>query len=123
MKVQQLEEDLTKATEENKNLQEKFECLLEMGTHKNLEVEEQNKIWAEEQQKLWEVQKLIIKQQRTIEGLEEGICSLFDHNISLESSRGRAEAAYEEAKELLYEQYNIILTNISTSCPSFEKLD
>lgn len=94
-----------------------------MGTHKSLEVEEQNKIWAEEQRKLWEAQKLIIEQQRTIEGLEEGICSLLDHNISLESSRGRAEAAYEEAKELLYEQCDIILTNISTSYPSYEELD
>ncbi|RGB21853.1 hypothetical protein C1646_777121 [Rhizophagus diaphanus] len=91
--------DLTKVTEENKNLQENFEYLLKMRTHKNLEVEEQNKILAEEQQ------------------------NLLNHNINLKSSRSHAEAAYEKAKELLYEQYNIILTNISTSYPSIEKHD
>ena len=43
--------------------------------------------------------------------------------MSLESSRGRAEAAFEEAKEVLFEECNIILTNISTADPSFEAVD
>ncbi|GET64327.1 hypothetical protein GLOIN_2v1774434 [Rhizophagus irregularis DAOM 181602=DAOM 197198] len=109
MKVRQLEggyctqEDLTKAKEEKEDLQEKFENLLEMGTHKSLEIEFQNKIWAGEQRKLWEAQKLII-----------------DH---LQSSRGRAEAAFEEAKQMLFEECNIILSNGSTSNPSYEEVD
>ncbi|GBC39115.1 hypothetical protein GLOIN_2v1774434 [Rhizophagus irregularis DAOM 181602=DAOM 197198] len=123
MKVRQLEEDLTKAKEEKEDLQEKFENLLEMGTHKSLEIEFQNKIWAGEQRKLWEAQKLIIDQQRTIEGLEEGVCQLISHNISLQSSRGRAEAAFEEAKQMLFEECNIILSNGSTSNPSYEEVD
>lgn len=40
--------------------------MLKLGTHKNLDVEFHNKIWAEE---LWEAQKLIIDQQRKIEGV------------------------------------------------------
>ncbi|CAG8621922.1 20875_t:CDS:2, partial [Rhizophagus irregularis] len=43
-----------------------IEILLKLGTHKNLDVEFHNKIWAEE---LWEAQKLIIDQQRKIEGV------------------------------------------------------
>lgn len=43
--------------------------MLELGTHKNLDVEFHNKIWAEEQRRLWEAQKLIIDQQRKIEGV------------------------------------------------------
>ncbi|GET53749.1 hypothetical protein GLOIN_2v1774434 [Rhizophagus irregularis DAOM 181602=DAOM 197198] len=129
MKVRQLEggyctqEDLTKAKEEKEDLQEKFENLLKMGTHKNLETEFQNKIWAGEQRKLWEAQKLIIDQQRTIEGLEEGVCQLISHNIGLQSSRGHAEAAFEEAKQMLFEECNIILSNGSTSNPSYEEVD
>ncbi|GET57236.1 hypothetical protein GLOIN_2v1774434 [Rhizophagus irregularis DAOM 181602=DAOM 197198] len=123
MKVRQLEEDLTKAKEEKEDLQEKFENLLEMGTHKSLETEFQNKIWAGEQRKLWEAQKLIIDQQRTIEGLEEGVCQLISHNISLQSSRDRAEAAFEEAKQMLFEECNIILSNGSTSYPNYEEVD
>ncbi|CAB5190517.1 unnamed protein product [Rhizophagus irregularis] len=123
MKVRQLEEDLTKAKEEKEDLQEKFENLLEMGTHKNLDTEFHNKIWAEEQRKLWEAQKLIIDQRRTIEGLEEGVCQLISHNISLQSSRGRAEAAFEEAKQMLFEECNIILSNGSTSNPNYEEVD
>ncbi|GET57622.1 hypothetical protein GLOIN_2v1774434 [Rhizophagus irregularis DAOM 181602=DAOM 197198] len=123
MKVRQLEEDLTKVKEEKEDFQEKFENLLEMGTHKNLETEFQNKIWAGEQRKLWEAQKLIIDQQRTIEGLEEGVCQLISHNIGLQSSRGRAEAAFEEAKQMLFEECNIILSNGSTSNPSYEEVD
>ncbi|GBC11806.2 hypothetical protein GLOIN_2v1780065 [Rhizophagus irregularis DAOM 181602=DAOM 197198] len=123
MKVRQLEEDLTKAKEEKEELEEKFENLLEMGTHKSLETEFHNKIWAGEQRKLWEAQKLIIDQQRTIEGLEEGVCQLISHNISLQSSRGRAEAAFEEAKQMLFEECNIILSNGSTSNPSYEEVD
>ncbi|GET52791.1 hypothetical protein GLOIN_2v1774434 [Rhizophagus irregularis DAOM 181602=DAOM 197198] len=103
MKVRQLEEDLTKAKEEKEDLQEKFENLLEMGTHKNLDTEFHNKIWAGEQRKLWEAQKLII-----------------DH---LQSSRGRAEAAFEEAKQMLFEECNIILSNGSTSNPNYEEVD
>ncbi|CAB4445209.1 unnamed protein product [Rhizophagus irregularis] len=120
MKVRQLEEDLTKVTKEKEDLEEKFENLLEMGTHKNLETEFQNNIWAGEQRKLWEAQKLIIDQQRTIEGLEEGVCQLISHNIRLESNKGRAEAALEEAKQMLFEECNIILTNVPTSGPSVE---
>ncbi|EXX61775.1 hypothetical protein GLOIN_2v1780065 [Rhizophagus irregularis DAOM 181602=DAOM 197198] len=123
MKVRQLEEDLTKAKEEKEDLQEKFESLLEMGTHKNLDTEFHNKLWAEEQRKLWEAQKLIIDQQRTIEGLEEGVCQLISHNISLQSSRSRAEAAFEETKQMLFEECNIILSNGSTSNPSYEEVD
>ncbi|EXX73720.1 hypothetical protein GLOIN_2v1780065 [Rhizophagus irregularis DAOM 181602=DAOM 197198] len=94
-----------------------------MGTHKNLDTEFHNKIWAEEQRKLWEAQKLIIDQQRTIKGLEEGVCQLISHNISLQSSRGRAEAAFEEAKQMLFEECNIILSNSSTSNPNYEEVD
>uniref|UniRef100_U9UG99 Uncharacterized protein n=1 Tax=Rhizophagus irregularis (strain DAOM 181602 / DAOM 197198 / MUCL 43194) TaxID=747089 RepID=U9UG99_RHIID len=82
MKVRQLEEDLTKAKEEKEDLQEKFESLLEMGTHKNL--------------------------QRTIEGLEEEICSLLEYNMNLKSSKGHAKAVYKEAKEVLGFLNNVI---------------
>ncbi|CAB4485770.1 unnamed protein product [Rhizophagus irregularis] len=85
---------------QSKSLQEKFKSLLEMGTHKNLDTEFHNKIWAEEQRKLWEAQKLII-----------------DH------SKGRAEAAFEEAKQVLFEECNIILSNVSTFDPSVEEVD
>ncbi|PKC57189.1 hypothetical protein RhiirA1_472882 [Rhizophagus irregularis] len=88
---------------QSKSLQEKFKSLLEMGTHKNLDTEFHNKIWAEEQRKLWEAQKLIIDQ--------------------LESSKGRAEAAFEEAKQMLFEECNIILSNVSTFDPSVEEVD
>ncbi|GET51507.1 hypothetical protein GLOIN_2v1774434 [Rhizophagus irregularis DAOM 181602=DAOM 197198] len=94
MKVRQLEEDLAKAKEEKEELEEKFENLLEMGPIR-----------------------------RTIEGLEEGVCQLISHNISLQSSRGRAEAAFEEAKQMLFEECNIILSNGSTSNPSYEEVD
>ncbi|CAG8776181.1 1001_t:CDS:1, partial [Rhizophagus irregularis] len=40
--------NLMKAKKENEDLQEKFEGFLEMGTHKNLDTEFHNKIWAEE---------------------------------------------------------------------------
>ena len=43
-------------TKEKEDLEEKFENLLEMGTHKSLETEFQNNIWAGEQRKLWEAQ-------------------------------------------------------------------
>ncbi|CAB4492808.1 unnamed protein product [Rhizophagus irregularis] len=89
-----------------------------MGTHKNLDTEFHNKIWAEEQRKLWEAQKLIIDQRRTIEGLEEG-----HFDLCLQSSRGRAEAAFEEAKQMLFEECNIILSNGSTSNPNYEEVD
>ncbi|CAG8661818.1 hypothetical protein GLOIN_2v1773341 [Rhizophagus irregularis DAOM 181602=DAOM 197198] len=88
---------------QSKSLQEKFKSLLEMGTHKNLDTEFHNKIWAEEQRKLWEAQKLIIDQ--------------------LESSKGRAEAAFEEVKQVLFEECNIILSNVSTFDPSVEEVD
>ncbi|CAB5194305.1 unnamed protein product [Rhizophagus irregularis] len=123
MKVHQLEEDLTKAKKENEDLQEKFEGLLEMGTYKNLDTKFHNKIWAEEQRKLWEAQKLIIDQRRMIEGLEEGVCQLIAHTVKLESSKGRAEAAFEEAKQVLFEECNIILSNVSTFDPSVEEVN
>ena len=94
-----------------------------MGTHKSLEMEFQNKIWAGEQRKLWEAQKKIIDQQRTIEGLEEGVCQLISHNISLQKDKGRAETAYEEVKQMLFEECNIILSDGSTSNPSYEEVD
>ncbi|CAB4426484.1 unnamed protein product [Rhizophagus irregularis] len=37
-----------------------------------------------------------------------------------ESNKGHAEAALEEAKQMLFEEYNIILTNVPTSGPSVE---
>jgi hypothetical protein len=119
-------------TKEKEDLEEKFENLLEMGTHKSLDIEFQNNIWAGEQRKLWEAQKLIIDQRRTIEGLEEGVCQLISHNIRLESSKGRAEVAFEDARQMLFEECNIILTNgspsdpsveVSTSEPNFEEVD
>ncbi|CAG8776182.1 1002_t:CDS:1, partial [Rhizophagus irregularis] len=41
--------------------------------------------------------------------------------MRLESSKGHAEAAFEEAKQALFEECNIILSNISTFDPSIEE--
>ncbi|PKK42620.1 hypothetical protein RhiirC2_804452 [Rhizophagus irregularis] len=103
-----------KAKKKKEGLQEKFENLLEMETHKNLDTEFHNKIWAVKQRKLWEAQKLIINQRRMIEGLKEGVYQLIAHNMRLESSKGHAEAVFEKAKQVLFEECNIILSNVFT---------
>ncbi|PKK56705.1 hypothetical protein RhiirC2_799468 [Rhizophagus irregularis] len=62
-------------------------------------------------------------QEKFEEGLEEGVCQLIAHTVRLESSKGRAEAAFEEAKQVLCEECNIILSNVSTLDPSVEEVD
>ncbi|CAB4404529.1 unnamed protein product [Rhizophagus irregularis] len=59
--------------------------------------------------------------------LEKGVCQLLSHNMNLESSKGSAKAVFEEARQVLFEECNIILTNVSTNIstfdPSFEEVD
>ncbi|GET61831.1 hypothetical protein GLOIN_2v1773341 [Rhizophagus irregularis DAOM 181602=DAOM 197198] len=56
----------------------------------------------------------------------EGFLEMGTHknlDTELESSKGHAEAAFEEAKQALFEECNIILSNISTFDPSIEEVD
>ncbi|PKY58876.1 hypothetical protein RhiirA4_481157 [Rhizophagus irregularis] len=63
----------------------------------------------------------------TYKSLEKGVCQLLSHNMNLESSKGSAKAVFEEARQVLFEECNIILTNVSTNIstfdPSFEEVD
>lgn len=79
-------EDLMKVKKENKDLWEEIVNLNEFGILKQASSSSTLWFWAVEQRKLWNAQALIIRQTETIDGLEEGVCSLLEHNMCLERS-------------------------------------
>lgn len=75
-----------KVKKENKDLWEEIANLNEFGILKQASSSSTLWLWAVEQRKLWNAQALIIRQTEKIDGLEEGVYSLLEHNMCLERS-------------------------------------
>ena len=78
---------------------------------KEAEVRENNKIWATNERKLWETQAKTIEQSQEIERLNEGMCSLMEHNLHLERTK-------DNIYQIVYDVWGISLFDEDVSSAS-----